>query len=243
MSMNPERGKFIAIEGIDGSGKGTQSALLSSRLMREGINNTVFSFPTYEKSYFGKLTGRLLNGEFGSIKEINPYLFSIPFALDRWQAAPQIEAALSAGTWVVTDRYVLSNLAHQSAKLLPEKRKQFIDYEREMEYEIMGIPKEDLDILLYVNYETGRELVDSKKDRRYLDGKKRDIQEEDLEHQHETSKVYLSLVDLLPNVKMINCYHEGQLMAREQIHELVWGEVKKSLNPSREGQIIGERQR
>ncbi|HYK39413.1 MAG TPA: hypothetical protein VEU98_05275, partial [Candidatus Eremiobacteraceae bacterium] len=58
------RGKLIAIEGIDGSGKRTQVELLTAALRER--NHSVFAtgFPQYD-SWFGKMVGQFLNGELG----------------------------------------------------------------------------------------------------------------------------------------------------------------------------------
>src|SRR5216684_4178204 len=58
------RGKLIALEGIDGSGKRTQLDLLASELDARGLATFRISFPRYE-SFCGELVGRYLNGEFG----------------------------------------------------------------------------------------------------------------------------------------------------------------------------------
>src|SRR5271169_3521244 len=116
-------GKLIAIEGIDGSGKRTQLDLLSSELDSRGLNTFRISFPRYE-SFYGKLVGRYLNGEFGALDAVDPHLSSLLYAGDRLEAKPEIEGALSAGKIVLADRYVGSNLAHQSERVPAEKREE-----------------------------------------------------------------------------------------------------------------------
>ena len=68
------RGKLIALEGIDGSGKRTQLDLLARELDARGLATLRISFPRYE-SFFGKLVGRYLNGEFGSLGRGRPAFF------------------------------------------------------------------------------------------------------------------------------------------------------------------------
>jgi dTMP kinase len=227
-----ERGKnrFVVLEGNDGSGKGTQLVLLENRLIKNGLSVATYDFPQYESTFFGKLAGRFLSGEFGNLKDVDPHLVALIFAGDRWIAAPKIRRSLDQGKLVISNRYALSNMAHQGAKIPDDKRKGFIDYLDELEYEVYGIPREDLNIILRVNTDTSRKLVLNKERRNYLgEESKRDIQEEDMDHQNKTFEVYGELAEMYPGrIKIINCGDSrGKLMSREEIHELVWDEVDK----------------
>src|ERR1700732_4651830 len=113
-----QRGKLIALEGIDGSGKRTQLELLSRALDARGFATVRISFPRYE-SFFGKLVGRFLNGDFGSVNQVDPHLSAMLYAGDRFEAKDELESALAAGKIVLADRYIGSNLAHQSERVPP----------------------------------------------------------------------------------------------------------------------------
>src|SRR5687767_3694346 len=115
--MHTGRGIFIAIEGADGSGKGTQFKRLATRLARAGYDVAAFDFPQYNQpsSYFVR---QYLNGKYGSAEEVGPYTGSLFYALDRYEAAPLIRKALEQGKVVLTNRFVGSNMAHQGAKFL-----------------------------------------------------------------------------------------------------------------------------
>jgi dTMP kinase len=143
------RGKLIALEGIDGSGKGTQLDLLASELDRRGLDTFRISFPRYE-SFYGKLVGRYLNGDFGSLDAVDPHLSALLYAGDRLEAKPEIEAALSAGKIVLADRYIGSNMAHQSARVPPEQREEFFAWLKRLEYGLYALPMEDLVVYLRV---------------------------------------------------------------------------------------------
>src|SRR3989344_5283279 len=110
-----KRGKFIVIEGTDGSGKGEQTLRLVKRLKNTGYNVVSFDFPRYSEpsSWF---VVEYLKGAFGTLKEINPRTASLFYALDRYAAAPQIRSAIKAGKIVISNRYVASNLGHQGSK-------------------------------------------------------------------------------------------------------------------------------
>ena len=70
-----------------------------------GIACVPFSFPRYEHS-FGKLIARFLNGEFGQLEAVDAHLSALLYAGDRFEAKPELEAALAAGKTILTDRYV-----------------------------------------------------------------------------------------------------------------------------------------
>ena len=137
------RGKFIALEGIDGSGKRTQIDLLASGLNARGLATFRIGFPRYE-SFFGKLVGRYLNGEFGALDAVDPHLSALLYAGDRLEAKLEIEAALSDGKIVLADRYIGSNMAHQSERVSPEKREEFLAWLKHLEYGLYRLPVEDL---------------------------------------------------------------------------------------------------
>jgi len=218
-----ERGKFIVIDGTDGSGKKTQLDLLKVRLEEDEYQVEALDFPQYKETFFGRLVGRFLAGEFGGIKEVSPYLASLPYSGDRWQASPKIRELISKGIILLSNRYKSSNDAHQAAKLPPEMREEFLQFSEELEYKVFGIPREDAVIFLHVPAEVGQMLVDEKGEREYVGGKKRDIHEADIEHLKEAEKMYLLLAQRNEHWIQIDCCdEEGSLLPREEIHELVY---------------------
>jgi dTMP kinase len=225
------KGKFIVIEGTDGTGKETQTNLVVKELRVKGLKVKVMDFPQYEKTFFGKLVGRFLKGEFGNLKEVNPYLAALTFAGDRWQAKDEINSYLKKNYFVVSNRYVLSNMAHQSSKLPKEKRLQLIKFLEELEYKIYGIPKEDINILLTLPVDIGQKLIEKKKPRSYLGNKKKkDIQEDNLDYQMETSKMFEVLAKQYKNIEKINCCKDNKLMSIEEIHDIIWKKLRYRLN-------------
>lgn len=169
-------GKLINIEGIDGSGKGTQAVRLTRELQKTGIKTKLYSFPCYDETFFGKEIGAFLRGEFGSIDEVHPKLASVLYASDRLEKKSDIINDLEKGYYVICDRYVESNMAHQASKMPEIEREKFVDWLSELEYIVNGMPKPDITIFLDVPLSVSKELVLKKKARSYTE-EKEDIHE------------------------------------------------------------------
>jgi len=214
------RGKIIALEGIDGSGKGTQLDLLANALAARKLPTYRVSFPRYG-SFYGKLVGLYLNGEFGALDAVDPHLSALLYAGDRLEAKPEIEDALAAGKIVLADRYIGSNLAHQTARVAPEKREEFIAWLKHLEYVLYGLPAEDLVIYLRVPFEQAHRLVGLKAARDYTK-LKRDIQEADIKHLEQTGIIYDRLATEANWVR-IDCMdgRSGKLRTPEEIRRAV----------------------
>ena len=226
MSKN-KRGKFIVIEGIDGSGKATQTKLLIKRLKKEGRKTATLDFPQYYNNFFGKMTGRYLAGEFGTADEVSPYLASVLYALDRWESKDFILKQLAVGKIVVCDRYASSNIIHQGGKIKPQKKRgELIKWLEKMEFDVLKISKPDLIIYLDVPHDVGQKLVDKKDQREYIKGRKRDIHERDSNHLKNARSQALRMVKQNKNWIKINCLKNGRLLNPEEIGDLVWGAVR-----------------
>jgi len=222
--MTP-RGKLIALEGIDGSGKRTQLDLLAQALEARGLSILRISFPKYE-STFGKLAGRYLNGDFGPLEAVDPHLSALIYAGDRFEAKAEVESALCAGKIVLADRYIASNLAHQSQRVPPGKRDDFFAWLKHIEYGIYGLPVEDLVIYLRLPAPEAQRLIGLKAARSYT-SRRHDILEADISHLEQTALIYDRLATG-PNWVRIDCIDEssGALHSPEEIHRLLFKAVE-----------------
>jgi dTMP kinase len=207
-------GVFIAIEGGDGSGKGTQTRILADYAKNTLKKNVLLiAFPQHGEfsSYYA---GQYLNGAYGTNDSIHPDLSSLPYALDRFAASKKIRKALKdPNGFVIADRYVASNLAHQGAKF-PDDKERHDYYDRMMrtEYEVLGIPKPDINIVLLVPSDVAQKNVD-KKDARSYTTMKRDILEADAHHLELAKANYEELTKLYPDwFKAIDCMKNNQTM-------------------------------
>lgn len=207
-----KKGQLIVIDGIDGSGKTTQVNLLAQYLEQQKIPYEVISFPRYEDNIYGKLIKRYLEGEFGSISEVNPYLMACIFAGDRALAKPKIEKWLAEDKLVIANRYVSASYAHLGANLPEEKRAEFIKWLDDLEYGTNGIPKEDLTILLKVNPKVGQKNVS---------GRHTDIHEQSLKHLEQAQEIYLRLAKGENNWYVVGCMKDGNMKPPDEIHQSV----------------------
>lgn len=227
-----KKGKFIVIDGTDGSGKATQTKLLVKRLKKEGHKVKTIDFPQYKKNIFGQMVGRYLSGEFGGASEVSPYLASTLYAADRFETKNRIKKWLEAGCIVIADRYASSNQIHQGGKIKNnEERKTFLDWLEVMEYKIFKIPKPDGIIYLDVPLKFSVNLLKEKKaqsKKKYLKGKK-DIHENDLRHLQDAKNSAIKLIEKFNNWKRIECVEKGKLMSIEDIGDIIWNEVAKIL--------------
>lgn len=112
------KGKLFIIEGGDGSGKATQTRLLTEHLQRDGYDVKSVSYPDYD-SDSSALVKMYLRGDFGSDADaVNPYAASAFFAVDRF-ASYQMKwkAFYEQGGIVIADRYTTSNMLYQMIKI------------------------------------------------------------------------------------------------------------------------------
>ncbi len=205
-----KNGLLIVIEGIDGSGKTTQIDLLAKALAEKNIPYEVISFPRYGDNIYADLVTRYLEGEFGSITEVSPYLMALVYAGDRFLAKPSIEKWLSDGRVVLVNRYVSASHAHMGANLPETEREEFFKWLDELEYQTNKIPKEDLTILLSVDPKIGQKNVASRL---------HDLHEESLGHLEKANEIYSSLAKRNPNWYVVDCMSEGRMKSPEDIHQ------------------------
>lgn len=201
-------GKIIVIEGIEGSGKETQSKLLVESLNKMGIKSIEFSFPMYDTP-----TGRIFkdcllsnNNYFNEgIDSLDPELVCLYTAADRKYNIKKIEEYLNNDYIVVINRYTSSNMANQGSKYEDSEDRfymyQWID---KLEYWLLKLPKPDYTILLNMPYKYNNQLSF-------------ELTNEDSK-QERVLESYLELAGLY-NWDIINCIDEDKEKTIEEIHE------------------------
>jgi dTMP kinase len=225
------KGRLIAICGIDGSGKATQTALLAQRAEAAGHTVRQLSFPRYGEGFFAELIERYLRGEFAPrAADVSPYLAALPYAFDRWQAAPRLRAWLAEGCVVLCNRYVPANMAHQGSKLPSgAERRAFFEWVSELEYGVLELPRPDLHILLDVPPARAAQLVTGRRAAAGL-AEAKDIHERDTGYLEATAGAYREISRaMLGRWEVVACARGGVLLSREEIAEMVWGAANGAL--------------
>ncbi len=207
--------QLIAVEGIDGSGKGTQAARLCKHLQSTGVTCTVLTFPSYDLTRFGQQIGAFLNGRFGELDQVHPVLVSLLFAGDRLESLPRLQTALATNDVVICDRYVPSNLAHQAAKADGAGRTELRQWVEFVEYELFRLPRAARVLWLDIPVEQAQHLIAKKARRTYTD-RAADLQEADGAYLERVREVYREL-SRDPAWRRIEVMDEQRLRSPDEI--------------------------
>ena len=215
-------GRFFVIDGTDGSGKGTQTRLIVERLRHQGYDVEMVDFPQYGTKSAG-MVEEYLNGRYGSANEVSPYTASIFYACDRYDGSFRMRRWLDEGKIIIANRYVSSSMGHQGGKIKdPKERRRYIEWLDHLEFSVMGIPRPDQVILLYVPSKMGQKLVEQKDMRSYLENGPKDIHEKDSDHLSDAERSYLELCERYDDWSRIDCVEDGTLLTRKEINEKIW---------------------
>jgi dTMP kinase len=101
----------IAFEGLDQSGKQTQSERLAAVLRAEGTRVEFLTFPEYTTA-IGAEIGRALAGE----RDYAADTLQLLYIANRYEFRPRMLEWLAAGAVVICDRYLASSIAYGEAQ-------------------------------------------------------------------------------------------------------------------------------
>ena len=204
------KGKFIVFEGADGTGKTTQAKLLFDYLKKKKGDAVFFSFPNY-KSAWGKMVRRYLDGEFGDVGEVSPYLASMLYAGDRLLESERIKRWQKVGKTIICDRYMVSNIAHQAAKIKSQsEQSKFVKWLEELEYGENKIPKPDFSILLTIPQNIAQ---------KFMKRRIRDIHERNVSYQKKVAKAFEDYAKTNKNWAVVANTKGGKLKKTDEIHK------------------------
>ncbi len=223
------KAKIILIEGVDCSGKETQSKLIVKKLNEKGIKCEYFSFPNYDSP-----TGKIIGGPFlgkqyisksyfeeGSIN-VDPKVASLYYAADRLYNINKINDLLDDGINVILDRYIYSNMAFQCSKINEEKgRKEMYKWIEQLEFEFLKLPKPDITLFLHLPVDVSLELLKKR-------GEEADGNESSKEYLSKSEKSYLELCDLYSFIK-VECFKNGNLRDIQDINEELLNIIQSTL--------------
>ena len=211
------KGKLIVIEGVDGSGKQTQSEKLYRTLLNKGLKVMKIEFPDYQ-SESSSLVKMYLRGDFGKNPEdVSAYVASSFFAADRYASYnTKWKSFYESGGIIIADRYTTANMVHQASKILDQRdRDKFLDWLYHLEFTIYGIPKPDLVFFLDVPPEISMDITRERKNK--ITGQaEKDIHEGDLHHL-ETSYQNAHYVADKYGWTKISCVRNNVLRSKEDI--------------------------
>ena len=216
-------GKIIVIEGLDGSGKATQTDLLYKKLLEQGKNVKKLTFPCYE-SESSALVRMYLGGELGSNPDsVNPYQASAFYAVDRVASfLKDWKADYENGTIFLCDRYSTSNAIYQLSKLNESEYEDFLNWLNDFEHNKLGIPRADYVVYLDMPTEVSQKLMS----KRYKgDEGKKDIHEKN-EDFLKKCRMASSYCAKALNWDVVLCAEKGEPKTIEEIANEVYSKVE-----------------
>ncbi len=220
---------LIVLEGVDASGKATQTKKLCERLSAEGKNIMKITFPDYDSPSSAPVK-MYLSGELGeTANSVNAYAASALFAVDRFCSyRKNWKEFLDAGGFVIADRYVTSNFIHQASKIDDlTLRDEYLDFQSDFEYNKIGLPEPDVVLFLDVPPEVSLKLI-AERENKFNAEASHDIHERDPEHLFRSYESAVYVADKF-NFKKIDCTEDGKLKTIEDISEIIYNIVAASV--------------
>lgn len=217
---------LIVIEGVDASGKATQTKKLCERLLAEGKKLMQITFPDYDSPSSAPVK-MYLSGELGDTADsVNAYAASALFAVDRFCSyRKNWKTFLDDGGIIIADRYVTSNFIHQASKISDiAERDKYLDFQSDFEYEKIGLPKPDAVLFLDVPPEVSLELI-AKRENKFDSSSSHDIHERDSNHLFKAYESAVYVADKFGFIK-IRCTENKTLKTIEDIADMVYDAVK-----------------
>lgn len=225
-----EKGYSIAIEGIDGSGKRTLAEIIEKKFIEEikSKNVEIISFPRHNEEFSGELVDKFL---YDGLKfdENSAYREGLLYSIDRMVSLGRVRGngkskitEYQEGKILIFDRYLSSNFIHRCNNMKDKDLKDYIKTMKNIEFDIMGIPRPSLTFVLFVPPEVSRQNI-----------LKRGRETDENETLENLTKSYNSLERLcvLEDYVRIDCCKlnesgEYEMKSREEIAEAVWEVIK-----------------
>lgn len=212
-------GKLVVMEGLDGSGKATQTKLLSAYWHGKGVKHQQISFPNYEENS-SALIKMYLAGELGALDWVNVYAASSFYAVDRYASfVRHWREYYREGGIILSDRYTTSNACHQMGKLPRAQWEDYLQWLEEYEYERLCLPRPDLVVYLDMPVNLSQQMIEQRQRR---ESRPKDIHEADVEYLKQCRRAGLFAAERL-GWHTIECGKGSFPYAHELIAEQVTG--------------------
>lgn len=226
-----KQGKLFVIEGLDASGKETQSKLIEKRLLEKGYDVNLVAFPNYD-SPACSLVKMYLNGEFGkNPDDVDPKISSVFYAMDRYAAfKTNLNEVYNNGEIIICDRFTTSNMLHQGCKNDDiDEKEEFLNWLLDFEYNLLKIPKPDKVFFLNVPPYISKKLM-AKRRNKFTNDTQKDIHEKNDRYMN---KVYDNAMYLIEHYgwENIDCVkNESELKSIEEINDILYEKIISYLN-------------
>jgi dTMP kinase len=219
------KAKFIVIEGGDGAGKETQTKLLAEKAKRESFRVATTTFPDYEIPT-GIEVKRYLDGEYGSLNEIDPRFISTLYMFNRRDKQQWIERTLAKTDLLISDRYASANMGYLGAKFNGDERDIMIGWSKEFEH---GNPLNHIhpDKIIYLDLPPNFSQDAMKT-------KHKDIHEKDKPYQKRVRETFLHIAKKEDNWSVVDCLNgNGKRKTRDEVRDELWDIISPTLTKNR----------
>jgi len=217
------KGLLFSFDGVDSSGKATQTRLLVERLRFAGHEVHRFQTPDYDTTSGRELKRRLQN-KLGNWQTTTWQEKLGYFATNRLEHREEVLEALAAGHVVIYDRYVPSSMTFVAVEALAQAkdtvaRQEIYDHVQEVEYVQNKMPKENISIFLDVPPRVSAVLLEQRKEK---------LQDEDeyTDHISVQERLYAEYEFLCNNDPdrffRVPCVKTTQLLDVVTVGELIW---------------------
>lgn len=218
--------KLIILEGLDGSGKSTQTLLAQQALQQMSLRFRTIKLPDYE-SESSSLVRMYLNGAFGTDPQsVNAYAAGAFYAVDRYASFRlDWQQDYDRDDVILADRYATSNAIYQMVKLDRSEWDAYLDWSEDFEYKKLGIPSPDAVIYLDVPPAVSQKLMSV----RYGgDENKKDVHERNLAYLLSCREAALYTAEK-QGWFIVSCVQDGELRKPEEIHLEIMQKLKSVL--------------
>ena len=209
---------YIAIEGIDGSGKTVQIAQLLEEILAAGYRCREVSFPQYD-GFFGEQIGAMLSGRHSvRADEVDARSMALWYAADRMRTMRDI--CPDDYDYIILNRYTLANAAYQGSRCTDRHPLEFAKWVFHMEEVEFQLPVPDLYLIFDVSPALSARNVPAKGYRGYT-GDSAEVYEKSSSILTDARSLYREFAAMYDSMELLDCQENGRMKSPEAIHQAV----------------------